>query len=458
MVDCSIGTPNDPPPPAVIEALASSGTERGYPASAGSPQLRDAAAAWLARRFGLPALAPSAVAACVGTKELVASVPHLLRLRAPGQGHGAVPRGVLSDLRHGGGAGRVPRRPGPGPGGAARGTRSRRHRPRRRRARPVALVELAVEPDRRPGGPRGGGGLGAGPRASPCSPTSATPSSPGTARPGRCSSTAPTAWSPCTPSPSARTWPACGSASTPGIPSWSSSSGPCASTPASWSPARRRPPAWRPWPTTTTWRPSGRATGSAWPSWPASSVGYGCPVAFPEGGFYLWVPVPAGRWPDAWAMAESLATDGGLLVSPGDLYGEDGAGHVRVAVVQPMERLALVGERLARAPERQAARRRGRRSTAARMAAMAGIVLVAAPVGEGERDGPAQVRPQVQAAHGAVGGMHIGQGLRHHRHVVVLDRQMERGDGVGAFGPTPFGHARFAQSLDELGWRRGRNG
>ena len=76
--------------------------------------------------------------------------------------------------------------------------------------------------------------------------------------------------------------------------------------------------------------------------------GYGCPVTLPEGGFYLWVPVPAGRWPDAWAMAEALATDGGLLVSPGDLYGEDGAGHVRVAVVQPLERLALVGERLAR--------------------------------------------------------------------------------------------------------------
>ena len=75
--------------------------------------------------------------------------------------------------------------------------------------------------------------------------------------------------------------------------------------------------------------------------------GYGCPVALPEGGFYLWVPVPAGRWSDAWAMAEALATDGGLLVSPGDLYGDGGAGHVRVAVVQPMERLALVAERLA---------------------------------------------------------------------------------------------------------------
>ncbi len=75
---------------------------------------------------------------------------------------------------------------------------------------------------------------------------------------------------------------------------------------------------------------------------------YGAPVALPEGGFYLWVPVPPARWPDAWAMAEALANDGGLLMSPGDLYGSAGANHVRVAVVQPMDRLALVGERLAR--------------------------------------------------------------------------------------------------------------
>ena len=75
-------------------------------------------------------------------------------------------------------------------------------------------------------------------------------------------------------------------------------------------------------------------------------AGAGCPVALPEGGFYLWVPVPADRWTDAWSMAEDLARRAGLLVSPGDLYGEDGAGFVRVAVVQPMERLELVAERL----------------------------------------------------------------------------------------------------------------
>src|SRR5277367_2985896 len=85
VVDCSIGTPCDPPLPAVVEALSSSGSERGYPASAGSPALIGAAAAWLERRFGLPAVPPGSVAACVGTKELVASVPHLLRLREPGR-------------------------------------------------------------------------------------------------------------------------------------------------------------------------------------------------------------------------------------------------------------------------------------------------------------------------------------------------------------------------------------
>ncbi|HEY4947636.1 MAG TPA: hypothetical protein VII19_07035, partial [Acidimicrobiales bacterium] len=49
-----------------------------------------------------------------------------------------------------------------------------------------------------------------------------------------------------------------------------------------------------------------------------------------------------------WELAEALAFEAGLLVSPGDLYGPDGAGFVRVAVVQPMERLQLVTDRLSR--------------------------------------------------------------------------------------------------------------
>ena len=83
-VDLSVGTPCDPPPPAVVSALGTSGTERGYPSSVGSPALRQAAARYLGRRFGVE-VDPGAVAACVGTKELVASTAWYLRLRSPGR-------------------------------------------------------------------------------------------------------------------------------------------------------------------------------------------------------------------------------------------------------------------------------------------------------------------------------------------------------------------------------------
>ena len=82
MVDLSVGTPCDPPPDAVVAALSSSGTERGYPASVGAPVLRQAAARYMARRFS-SRLDPEQVAACVGTKEFVASTAWYLRLRRP---------------------------------------------------------------------------------------------------------------------------------------------------------------------------------------------------------------------------------------------------------------------------------------------------------------------------------------------------------------------------------------
>ncbi|MFZ4518847.1 MAG: aminotransferase class I/II-fold pyridoxal phosphate-dependent enzyme [Microthrixaceae bacterium] len=81
-VDLSIGTPCDPPDPAVVAALAGSGAERGYPASIGTPPLREAVAAWFARRLAVT-VDPGHVAACIGTKEFVAGLPHWLRLRDP---------------------------------------------------------------------------------------------------------------------------------------------------------------------------------------------------------------------------------------------------------------------------------------------------------------------------------------------------------------------------------------
>lgn len=82
VVDCSVGTPCDPPAPEVLEAMATSGTERGYPTSAGSESYRASAAAMLSRCFGVD-VAVSALAACVGTKEFVASLAGYLALRDP---------------------------------------------------------------------------------------------------------------------------------------------------------------------------------------------------------------------------------------------------------------------------------------------------------------------------------------------------------------------------------------
>ena len=66
--------------------------------------------------------------------------------------------------------------------------------------------------------------------------------------------------------------------------------------------------------------------------------------------------LPVGRRArraDAWSLAKRLATDAGALVSPGDFYGPDGAGHVRIAVVQPDERIDLVGRAARRLTERR---------------------------------------------------------------------------------------------------------
>jgi succinyldiaminopimelate transaminase len=83
IVDCSVGTPVDPMPEVARRALAdAAAAATGYPAAIGSPAFREAAAAWIGRRFGV-AVSPEAVLACIGTKELVASLPRLLSLRDP---------------------------------------------------------------------------------------------------------------------------------------------------------------------------------------------------------------------------------------------------------------------------------------------------------------------------------------------------------------------------------------
>jgi succinyldiaminopimelate transaminase len=345
MVDCSIGTPYDPPLPAVIEALAASGTERGYPASAGSPQLRDAAAAWLVRRFALDE--PPALAACVGTKELVASVPHLLRLRTPDRDTVLYPAVSYPTYAMGAELAGCRAVPVPAPAGRAGG---------------LDLDAIAPEDATRslllwsnsPSNPTGGlGDLGA------------------EAAWGRAHGIpvfSDECYAEFTWDGPPRSVLQHGSEDVVAVHSLSKRS----------NLAGVRVGFYAGDPELVEFLRAVRQHAGLMVPGPAQAAGvaaldddqhvesqraryrerlafladvlgaYGCPVPLPEGGFYLWVPVPAGRWPDAWVMAEALATDGGLLVSPGDLYGETGAGHVRVAVVQPMERLALVGERLAR--------------------------------------------------------------------------------------------------------------
>jgi succinyldiaminopimelate transaminase len=77
-VDLSVGTPVDPTPPVVRAALAAAADAPGYPRTAGTPQLRAAAAGWLRRVHGVTGLEDAAVLPTVGSKELVALLPTLL--------------------------------------------------------------------------------------------------------------------------------------------------------------------------------------------------------------------------------------------------------------------------------------------------------------------------------------------------------------------------------------------
>jgi succinyldiaminopimelate transaminase len=69
----SIGTPVDPVPAVVREALVAASNAPGYPVVAGTPALREAAAGWLARRHQV-SVAPDAVLPVIGTKEFIAGL------------------------------------------------------------------------------------------------------------------------------------------------------------------------------------------------------------------------------------------------------------------------------------------------------------------------------------------------------------------------------------------------
>lgn len=82
IVDLSVGTPVDPVAPVIRDALAGASAAPGYPATAGTGELRASVVAALSRRYGITGLAEDAVLPVIGTKELIAWLPTLMGLGA----------------------------------------------------------------------------------------------------------------------------------------------------------------------------------------------------------------------------------------------------------------------------------------------------------------------------------------------------------------------------------------
>jgi aspartate/methionine/tyrosine aminotransferase len=342
-VDCSIGTPMDPPPPAVVEALGRSGAERGYPSSAGSKALRAAACAWLHRRFGVT-VEPDALAACVGTKELVASTAHYLHLRDPHRDVVLYPS--VSYPTYAMGATLAGCRPVPVPPADEDGSGLDLEAIDPADAR-QALLLWSNSPANPSGGLSDFGPIVAWGRANGVPVFS-----------DEC-------YTEFTWDGRARSALEHGPEGVVAVHSLSKTYNLAGMRIGFYAGDRELVAFLRdvrqhagmmvPGPVQVAGAVAlaDDASIDAQRERYAQRLRYlaevltraGCPAAPPAGGFYLWVAVP-DRWSDAWALAGDLAHRAGMLVSPGDLYGNDGAGYVRVAVVQPMDRLELVAGRL----------------------------------------------------------------------------------------------------------------
>ena len=340
VVDLSIGTPCDPPLDAVVAALASSGAERGYPPSIGTPAFREAAAAWLERRLG--ATVPAAqIGACIGTKEFVAGLPQWLQLRDPSRDTVLYPAISYPTYEM---------------GATLAGCRAV--------AVPVDdqwRIDLdAIDPAdvpralclwvNTPGNPAGGlDDLAA------------------AAEWGRANDVlvvSDECYAEFTWDGGPRTVLSSGPDGVLAVHSLSKRSN-LAGVRAGFfagdaelvhylQEVRKHAGFMLPGPVQAAAvaafgddahvdvqreRYRTRLTTLA----EVIATAYDIDVDMPGGGFYLWIPAPDG---DAWAFTRRLATDAGTLVSPGEFYGDAGSGHVRIAAVQPDDRIALVGARL----------------------------------------------------------------------------------------------------------------
>lgn len=65
----------------------------------------------------------------------------------------------------------------------------------------------------------------------------------------------------------------------------------------------------------------------------------------PDATFYLWIPIPP-RYKSAVEFSNDLLQKSGIVVVPGDGFGEYGKGYVRISVVCPEEQIKEVFERM----------------------------------------------------------------------------------------------------------------
>ena len=339
LVDLSIGTPCDPPSDAVRRALAESDAERGYPPSIGTESFREAACGWMARRLGIE-VDPTAVAACVGTKEFVGTLPSWLKLRAPGRD--AVLYPAVSYPTYGMGAVLARCRPVP----VALDEQWRLRLDTISAADAERALCLWVN--------------------SPGNPTGAIDDLAAAATWGR-NHDVPVFSDECYVE---FTWEGRratilehrqdGVVAVHSLSKRSNLAGARAGFYAGdpelvgyLAEVRKHVGMMVPGPV------QAAATVALKDDEHVEQqraryrkridlmIGVldtiGVKAQAPDGTFYLWVEAPDG---DAWAFAEGLVREGGVLVAPGDLYGAAGSGHVRIALVQPRARLELVGRRL----------------------------------------------------------------------------------------------------------------
>jgi aspartate/methionine/tyrosine aminotransferase len=344
IVDLSIGTPFDPPPASVVAALSSSGTERSYPPSVGSAEYHAAIRRWFARRFDVE-VSPSQIGATIGSKEFVALLPQFMALRRPDRDTVLYP--AVSYPSYAMGATLAGLRAVPVPMAAGGG---------------VDLSAVDAEDAARalllwvnsPGNPTGDlDDLGS------------------VAEWGR-SQAIPVFSDECyiefTWSGPGRTILEHGDDGVVAVHSLSKRSNFAGGRAGFYAgdpelvhylrEVRKHAGLMVPGPVQTAAAVAldddehvleqrerylsrldrmARVLGE----WSEREV------IRPDGAFYLWIPAT-----DGWELTRRLAHDGGALVSPGEFYGPEGAGHVRVAVVQPDERIDLVLERLERSRTR----------------------------------------------------------------------------------------------------------